>query len=124
MFLWLGLSLNPQWVQAVFGAASLIQVDTDSSTIPVLDNSLNKKIRDIIANVQSERRYCMRVNRIYFLNYSTVLYKTIKLIFHKFIVVGHYPLSRKNGNGNAAVFSRRQRSRWKSQLCRLFMSNA
>ena len=62
MFLWLGLNLNPQWVQAVFGVPSVVQVDTDKSTIPVLDNSLNQRIREIIAHVQSERRYCMRVS--------------------------------------------------------------
>ncbi|KAJ8676393.1 hypothetical protein QAD02_012180 [Eretmocerus hayati] len=61
MFLWLGSSLNPQWVQAVFGVASVIQVDTDRTIIPALDNPLNKRIRDIISYVQSERRYCMRL---------------------------------------------------------------
>ncbi|XP_001601102.1 protein transport protein Sec24C [Nasonia vitripennis] len=61
MFIWLGLSLNPQWVQSVFGVASIVQVDTDKTTIPVLDNTLNKRIRDIISQVQSERRYCMRL---------------------------------------------------------------
>lgn len=62
MFIWLGLSLSPQWVQTVFGVASVVQIDTDKTTIPVLDNSLNKKIRDVIAQVQSERRYCMKVS--------------------------------------------------------------
>lgn len=62
MFMWLGLSLSPQWVQTVFGVGSVVQIDTDKTTIPVLDNSLNKRIRDIIAQVQSERRYCMRVS--------------------------------------------------------------
>lgn len=65
MFIWLGLSLNPQWVQAVFGVASVVQVDTDKTTLPVLDNALNKRIRDIISQVQSERRYCMRVRRFF-----------------------------------------------------------
>lgn len=62
MFMWLGLSLNPQWVQTVFGVASVVQIDTDKTVIPVIDNPLNKRIRDIIAQVQSERRYCMRVS--------------------------------------------------------------
>ncbi|XP_014209166.1 protein transport protein Sec24D-like [Copidosoma floridanum] len=64
MFLWLGLNVNPQWVQAVFGVPSVVQVDTDKTTLPVLDNSLNHWIRDIIAQVQSNRRYCMRLRLV------------------------------------------------------------
>ena len=66
MFIWFGLNLNPQWVQYVFGSASVMQIDTDKTVIPVLDNSLNKRIRDIVAQVQSERRYCMRVCQIFY----------------------------------------------------------
>lgn len=63
MFLWLGSSLCSQWVQSVFGVSSIIQVDTDKTTIPPLDNPLNRRIRTIISNVQSERRYSMRVRK-------------------------------------------------------------
>lgn len=62
MFMWLGSNLNPQWVQAVFGVPSVMQVDTDKSTIPVLDNALNKRIRGIIEQVQCKWRFCMRVS--------------------------------------------------------------
>lgn len=61
MFLWLGGLLNTTWLQAVFGVSSVNQVDTDKSSLPILNNSLNKKIREIIIFVQSERRHCMRV---------------------------------------------------------------
>ena len=69
MFLWLGLALNPQWVQVVFGVQSVVQVDTDRTKLPLLDTSLNKRINDIISCVRAERHHCMRVRKkglIYF----------------------------------------------------------
>nr|XP_003707701.1 PREDICTED: protein transport protein Sec24C [Megachile rotundata] len=61
MFLWLGLALSPQWVQAVFGVPSVVQVDTDRTALPVLDTPLNKRITDIINRVRVERHRCMRL---------------------------------------------------------------
>ncbi|CAL7951975.1 unnamed protein product [Xylocopa violacea] len=61
MFLWLGLALSPQWVQAVFGVPSVVQVDTDCTALPVLDTPLNKRIIDIINRVRMERHRCMRL---------------------------------------------------------------
>lgn len=65
MFIWLGSNINPQWIQSVFGVTTVAQVDTDRSAIPPLDNPLNKRIRDIISYVQSERRYCMKVRKMF-----------------------------------------------------------
>lgn len=62
MFLWLGLALSPQWVQAVFGVPSVVQVDTDRTALPILDTPLNKRITDIISRVRVERHRCMRVS--------------------------------------------------------------
>ncbi|KAK9309798.1 hypothetical protein QLX08_000620 [Tetragonisca angustula] len=61
MFLWLGLALSPQWIQAVFGVPSVVQVDTDCTALPVLDTPLNKRITDIINRVRMERHRCMRL---------------------------------------------------------------
>ncbi|XP_011498373.1 PREDICTED: protein transport protein Sec24C isoform X2 [Ceratosolen solmsi marchali] len=61
MFLWLGANLSSQWLQSVFGVSSVLQVDTDKTTIPPLNNPLNDRIRYIISYVQSERRHCMRL---------------------------------------------------------------
>ncbi|XP_034948531.1 protein transport protein Sec24D [Chelonus insularis] len=58
MFLWLGLALPTEWIQAVFGAPV---VDTDRTSLPVLDNALNRRIRDIINRVRIERYHCMRL---------------------------------------------------------------
>ncbi|XP_076277472.1 COPII coat complex component secretory 24CD isoform X2 [Lasioglossum baleicum] len=61
MFLWLGLGLSPQWVQAVFGVPSVAQVDTDRTSLPILDTPLNKRITDIIDRMRMERHRCMRL---------------------------------------------------------------
>lgn len=63
MFLWMGLALSAEWIQAVFGAPV---VDTDRPSLPVLDNPLNKRVRDIIARVRAERYHCMRVIFFFF----------------------------------------------------------
>lgn len=62
MFLWLGVALSPQWVKAVFDVPSVIKIDTDRNTLPILDNSLNKRIREIIDQIRIERHRCMRVS--------------------------------------------------------------
>ncbi|XP_017761050.1 PREDICTED: protein transport protein Sec24C isoform X2 [Eufriesea mexicana] len=61
MFLWLGLALSPQWVQAVFGVSSVVQVDIDCTALPILDTPLNKRITDIINRVRMERHRYMRL---------------------------------------------------------------
>lgn len=64
MFLWLGLALSPQWIQAVFGVPSIVQIDTDCTALPVLDTPLNKRISDIINRVRMERHRYMRVSKL------------------------------------------------------------
>ncbi|KAF7998595.1 hypothetical protein HCN44_011003 [Aphidius gifuensis] len=58
MFFWLGLGLSAEWIQAVFGSPV---ADTDRTSLPVIDNPLNKRVRDIIAQVRAERHHCMRL---------------------------------------------------------------
>lgn len=77
MFLWLGLGLNPQWVQGAFGVPSVVQVDTDRTKIPVLDSPINKRVNDVISRVRAERHHCMRV-RMYFITYIQGGYKSEK----------------------------------------------
>ncbi|XP_012287233.1 protein transport protein Sec24C isoform X2 [Orussus abietinus] len=64
MFLWLGLNLSPQWVQDVFGVSSVVQVDTDRTSLPLLETSLNKRINEIVGQVRSQRHRCMRLTLV------------------------------------------------------------
>lgn len=62
LFFWLGLQLSPEFSQAVFGVQGAQQIDTDRCVIPVFDNPLSKRVRDIIDGIQAERPRCMRVS--------------------------------------------------------------
>lgn len=64
MFVWLGLSLSPEFTQSVFGVPSTLQIDTDRCAIPVFENKLSHRIHSIIENIQIERPRCMRVTLI------------------------------------------------------------
>jgi len=65
MFLWLGMALSSQWVQNVFGVPSVVQVDTDRATLPILDTPLNKRITNIINRIRAERHHCVKVNNFF-----------------------------------------------------------
>uniref|UniRef100_A0A8W7PX44 VWFA domain-containing protein n=1 Tax=Anopheles coluzzii TaxID=1518534 RepID=A0A8W7PX44_ANOCL len=64
MFLWLGLSLSPEFTQSVFGAQCTQQVDTDRTGLPVFDNPLSKRIRGIVDKIQEQKRRCMRLTLV------------------------------------------------------------
>jgi len=74
MFLWLGMGLSQTFLSDVFGVQNITYVDTEHSAIPVLDNSLNKAVRQVLSKIQKERSHTMRVciflwiniNHIYF----------------------------------------------------------
>jgi len=46
MFLWVGLSVNPEWVRAVFGAQSAAQIEVDRSRLVELDNPQSQMVID------------------------------------------------------------------------------
>jgi len=62
MFLWLGLGLSQQFLSDVFGVQNISHVDTERSVIPVIDNPLNKAVRQVLSKVQEERSHTMRVS--------------------------------------------------------------
>lgn len=62
MFIWIGLSLAPEFTQAVFSTQCSQQVDTDRPGLPVLDNPLSKRVRGIIDSIQAEQPRTMRVS--------------------------------------------------------------
>lgn len=62
LFVWIGLSLAPEFTQAVFGTHSSQLIDTDRPGLPELDNPLSKRVHGIINSIQAERPRCMRVS--------------------------------------------------------------
>ncbi|KAL1139350.1 hypothetical protein AAG570_006334 [Ranatra chinensis] len=61
MFLWLGLSVAPEWVMSVFGVPSVSQVDVEKNKLPVLDNPLSEKIRGAISTICESHHRSMRL---------------------------------------------------------------
>ncbi|XP_025201157.1 protein transport protein Sec24D isoform X3 [Melanaphis sacchari] len=64
MFLWLGMGLSQTFLSDVFGVQNITYVDTEHSAIPVLDNPLNKAIRQVLSKIQKERSHTMRLSII------------------------------------------------------------
>ncbi|XP_050101018.1 protein transport protein Sec24C isoform X1 [Anopheles aquasalis] len=64
MFMWLGLSLSPEFTQSVFGAQCTQQIDTDRTGLPVFDNPLSRRIRGIVEKIQQQKRRCMRLTLV------------------------------------------------------------
>lgn len=62
MFIWLGLSLAPEFTQAVFGVPMAQQVDTERVGLPVFETPLSKRVRDIVDQIQASKHRCMRVS--------------------------------------------------------------
>lgn len=62
MFIWLGLNLSPEFVQPVFGVQCAQQIDTDKLGLPVFENPLSNRLRQIVEKLQNERTRCMRVS--------------------------------------------------------------
>jgi protein transport protein SEC24 len=61
MFLWLGMGLSQTFLSDVFGVQNIAYVNTEHSAIPVLDNPLNKAIRQVLSKIQKERSHTMRL---------------------------------------------------------------
>lgn len=64
MFMWIGLAVNPEWLQAVFGVASPTQIDVERPFLPELDTPLSHKIRQIVSDIRLSRRRCMRLTLV------------------------------------------------------------
>ncbi|XP_028403896.1 protein transport protein Sec24C-like isoform X2 [Dendronephthya gigantea] len=62
LFLWIGLHVNPDWLQQVFGVSTIGHVDIEMTALPELDTALSRRIRGIIAQIQEERHRYMKVS--------------------------------------------------------------
>lgn len=56
VFLWLGLNVPQQWIQEVFGVASIALVDTEKHMIPERDNASSRGLRRAIALIDNGSR--------------------------------------------------------------------
>lgn len=64
MFIWLGLNASSEFISQVFGVPTAAQVDTDKTFLPLLDNPLSLKIRNLMEDIREERRRSMRLTLV------------------------------------------------------------
>jgi protein transport protein SEC24 len=55
IFLWVGRAVAPELLNAVFGQPSLDMVSFGKTSLPLLENDLNKRIRNLIASIRETR---------------------------------------------------------------------
>ncbi|XP_048851478.1 protein transport protein Sec24D-like isoform X1 [Brienomyrus brachyistius] len=61
MFLWLGQSCSPEFIQGVFNVPSFTHVSPDMTSIPELDNPLSKKLRTVMERISQQRAQAMKL---------------------------------------------------------------
>lgn len=62
MFLWLGSNVSQTFLSDVFGVQNIAHVNTEQPALPVIDNSTNKAVRQVLSIIQEERSHTMRVS--------------------------------------------------------------
>nr|XP_023685568.1 protein transport protein Sec24D-like [Paramormyrops kingsleyae] len=61
MFLWLGQSCPPEFIQGVFNVPSFAHVSPEMTSIPELDNPLSKKLRTVMERISQQRAQAMKL---------------------------------------------------------------
>lgn len=61
MFIWVGSSTSPTWLDNVFGVNAPHQLDPVMAELPELDNPVSRRVRDIIATIRAQRKRHVRV---------------------------------------------------------------
>lgn len=62
MFLYIGVALNPEFCQQVFGVPTAVQINVDQTELPILDTPLSNAVRSLITQIRIQRHRCMRVS--------------------------------------------------------------
>lgn len=61
LFMWIGLQVDPGWLNQVFGAHTIGQVDIEMTSLPVLDNPLSSRLNDIVRQIQDQRQHYLKL---------------------------------------------------------------
>ncbi|XP_060569226.1 protein transport protein Sec24C-like [Ruditapes philippinarum] len=61
MFMWIGHSVDPEWVQNVFSVQSAAQIDIDKCRLLELDNDQSHIVREVIQKVRAHRNRYMKL---------------------------------------------------------------
>ncbi|XP_069834551.1 protein transport protein Sec24D [Dendropsophus ebraccatus] len=61
MFLWLGVSCPPEFIQGIFNVPSFAHITPEATSVPELDTPHSKKLRTIMAAIQSKSSHSMKL---------------------------------------------------------------
>ncbi|XP_069599852.1 protein transport protein Sec24D isoform X1 [Ranitomeya imitator] len=61
MFLWMGVSCPPDFIQGVFNVPSFAHITPEATSVPELDSPHSKKLRTIMEAIQSKSSYSMKL---------------------------------------------------------------
>jgi len=62
IFLWIGASVNPDWVQSIFGVPNLAQINVEAITeLPEANSDESLRLREYIQLLRNERQRYMRL---------------------------------------------------------------
>ncbi|XP_053392421.1 protein transport protein Sec24C-like [Mercenaria mercenaria] len=61
MFMWIGHSVDPEWVQNVFSVQSAAQIDIDKCCLLHLENEESHVVRDVLHKIRAQRNRYMKL---------------------------------------------------------------
>ncbi|KAL4239532.1 Protein transport protein Sec24C [Mactra antiquata] len=61
MFIWIGHSVDPDWIQKVFSVQSAAQIDIDKCRLHELENEISHRVRDVVNQVRAQRNRYMKL---------------------------------------------------------------
>merc|ERR1711936_1393824 len=61
ILLFVGLAVDPQWIQDVFGVATAAQIDIDKTKLVERDNPLSRRVCDIYTEVTANKPRTMKL---------------------------------------------------------------
>ncbi|KAB0790460.1 hypothetical protein PPYR_15149 [Photinus pyralis] len=64
MMMWIGLGVNSDFCQQVFGVPSCVQIDVDKVSLPILDNPLSRAVHSLLLQIREERSRHMRLTLV------------------------------------------------------------
>nr|DBA28906.1 TPA: hypothetical protein GDO54_009191 [Pyxicephalus adspersus] len=61
MFLWLGVSSPPEFIQGIFNVPSFAHITPEATSLPQLDSSYSRKLRKIMELIQTKSSHSMKL---------------------------------------------------------------
>ncbi|KAJ8416117.1 hypothetical protein AAFF_G00381390 [Aldrovandia affinis] len=89
LFLWVGAAAPPELLQNIFGTAAFGQIDPGMTSLPILENSYSKKLRDVIESFRAQRSRYMKL-------------MVVKQEDRMELVFKHFLVEDKSSNGGAS----------------------